>query len=109
MNLRVAALAALAGCGAPPCEGPAPGPWTASGSCFGVARTMTTSVDEELCTVSFHDWATATGDEPTGGSITGDTVALEGGAFAGCVGDLGSTSIIGACDDGCAFELGTSP
>ncbi len=103
------AAAALAGCGAPPCEVPPAGTWTASGTCVGVAQTMTTSFDTDLCTVAFDDWATATGNEPTGGVITGASVVLQGGAFEGCVGDVDPTAIIGTCADGCGFELGTRP
>lgn len=111
MNLRVGVVAGLlAGC-APgeTCEAVTPGVWTASGTCFGVARTLTTAFDEEACRVSFQDWATVNGGEPTGGVVTGSDVALEGGAFEGCVGDVDGTSIIGTCPDGCAFELGTTP
>ena len=111
MTLRAAALVlVLAGCPAKDaCDAALPGVWTASGTCFGVARTMTTSFDPDACTVSFGDWATATGTEPTGGVVTGADVALEGGAFDGCVGRLDGSAIEGTCADGCAFELGTSP
>ena len=111
MNVRGGLVVALvAGCSSgEPCDAVIPGAWTASGTCFGLARTMTVAFDEDTCAVRFEDWATATGIEPTGGLVLGARITLEGGGFDGCVGELDGASIIGTCPDSCAFELGTTP
>jgi hypothetical protein len=92
----------LTACGAAPtCEPLTDGAWTADGSAFGMAMGMTLTMSADDCTFTVGGWDMEMGPMPTGGSLDGASVVLDGDAFwASCVGDVaGSGSMSGVCEE----------
>jgi hypothetical protein len=82
------------------------GPFDATGSCFGLARTTVMSYDAD-CSAILADWSPAEGGAtpPTALVVTGAVVDLSGGDFDGCSGTIDGGLMSGTCPDDCAWEL----
>jgi hypothetical protein len=78
------------------------GTWSGNGSCFGMSMSATLSADG--CGFTFSDWNMAM-DVPEGGELDGETFTLTGDGWTDCTGTATATSMEGACDDGCVFEM----
>lgn len=86
------------------CTPTMPGPWSASGSCFGME--MTTSASVEGCAVTFSGWSMAM-SVPDGAVVDGEAVTFTGVGWEDCTGTLGADgmSIDGTCSDGCDLSM----
>lgn len=80
------------------------GTWSGNGSCFGMSMSATLTVSADGCGFTFSDWNMAM-DVPEGGELDGETFTLTGSGWTDCTGTATATSMEGACDDGCVFEM----
>jgi len=102
--------------GAPTCDPLPDGAWTASGAAFGMTMGMSLTMAAEGCTFTVGGWDMEMGAMPTGGSLDGAEVVLDGDAYwASCVGDVAADGAMdGVCEeDGSAWSMapatGTAP
>ncbi len=86
------------------CAALSEGPWSASGSCFGMVMTTTLTVDGDGCRFTLDDWDMEM-SVPEGGAVDGSDVTLSGAGWDDCTGTTDGTSLEGSCGDGCTYEM----
>jgi hypothetical protein len=87
------------------CEALAEGPWSMSGSCFGMPMSATVTLEADGCTFTFSAWNMQM-SVPEGGSVTGTDVTLSGAGWDDCTGTTDGGSISGECDGGsCTYDM----
>jgi hypothetical protein len=84
------------------------GTWDASGTCFGMRMSTTLTFDAASCTFTLTDWdMEMETPNPTGGSVDGDAVSLDGEPWAtSCTATASAPNrFTGTCEEGCAFQF----
>jgi hypothetical protein len=102
MRWWIAAFA-LAGCKGDDCVALADGDWTVDGAAFGMLMTGTVAMNADDCTFEFTAWDMPMDSLPTGGSIDGTDVQLDGDSFwKSCSGTVAddATRADGTCENG---------
>lgn len=104
------AMVVLAGCGGGgDCTALADGSWTFDGAAGGgMEMTGDVTMDADACTFTIDNWSMEMTNLPSGGSIEGDQLTLDGAEIPdGCVGTVNAdgTGVTGACADGSAFSM----
>jgi hypothetical protein len=104
------AMVVLAGCGGGgECTALVDGPWTFDGAAGGgMEMTGEITMDADACKFTIGAWEMEMTNTPSGGSIEGDQLTLEGDDIPeDCVGTVNAdgTAVTGACADGSAFSM----
>lgn len=87
------------------CVDPMPGPWSASGDCFGMEMSTQAAVVSG-CGVEFSGWSMPM-STPAGATVDGNDVTFFGDGWTDCSGTLSDDGmeIEGTCDDGCGLSM----
>ncbi len=85
------------------------GSWSTNGACFSMMMTTTLAFDATTCDFTLTGWSMDMGNpNPTGGTVSGDTVTLQGTSWSDCTGTIskGGKAIDGTCaSSSCAWGL----
>lgn len=87
------------------CVDPMPGPWSASGDCFGMEMRTEAAVVSG-CGVEFSGWSMPM-STPSSAVVDGSDVTFFGDGWEDCSGRLSDDGmeIDGGCDDGCGLSM----
>ncbi len=115
--MRVVTLSiAFAGCGEKgpvSCTALEDGEWTVEGDAMGMPMGATVTMDAEACSFTLSGWSMEMLSLPTGGSVDGTSISMEGDAHwssgTATLSEDGS-SAEGSCDDdGTSFTMFAGP